>query len=114
MNSKIAEQGVVIVIIQDGDKFLFQLNPKWNDLSFIGGKIESSDKSPLDAAYRECEEELDIKRNTDYELSPLPPGIFQEQKMSKRTGKLTNYTFHIFILKPKRNIDKKLNALGNI
>ncbi len=87
MNQELPVQEFVIVIIQDGDKFLFQLNQKWNDLSFVGGKLEPTDSSPLEAAYRECTEELNIERDTDYALSILGPGVYRDQKMSKRTGK---------------------------
>ncbi|MBN8980340.1 MAG: CoA pyrophosphatase [Rhizobiales bacterium] len=39
------------------------LNEHAGQISFPGGKIESTDKSPLDAALREANEEVGLKRN---------------------------------------------------
>jgi 8-oxo-dGTP pyrophosphatase MutT (NUDIX family) len=107
-------QEVVIIIIEKENKFLFQKNPKWHDLSFIGGKVDPPDKTPLDAAYRECGEELAIKKDIDYSLEPIEPFLIEDEKMSKRTGKITLYRFHIFKMNMKRDITKQLNAEENV
>ena len=60
MDKNLPLQEVVIVIIRKDNRFLFQKNQKWQDLSLIGGKIEAEDSSPLEAAYRETGEELAI------------------------------------------------------
>lgn len=114
MKEELPVQEVVIIIIQEKDKFLFQKNPKWNDLSFIGGKIDPTDSSPIEAAYRECGEELEIQRDTDYVLEPMDHYLYEEQKMSKRTGKVTHYKFYSFRMTIKKDISEKLNAEGNV
>lgn len=114
MSSELPIQEVVIVIIQEGSKFLFQKNQKWHDLSFIGGKIEPTDASPLEAAYRECGEELGVQKEVDYILTPIKPHLYQEQKMSKRTGKMTLYNFYTFQMTIKRDITQKLNSDENV
>jgi len=107
-------QEVVIIIIEKENKFLFQKNLKWNDLSFIGGKVDDTDHSAIDAAYRECEEELGVKKEIDYTLEPLEPFQIEEEKMSQRTGKLTHYIFHVFRMNMKRDITKQLNTEENV
>ena len=107
-------QEVVIIIIEKENKFLFQKNLKWNDLSFIGGKVDDTDQSAIDAAYRECGEELGVKKNIDYTLEPLEPFKIEEEKMSQRTGQLTHYVFHVFRMNMKRDITKQLNTEENV
>lgn len=114
MNSELPTQEVVIVIIQNGDRFLFQHNPKWKDISFVGGKLETTDPTPMEAAYRECEEELGLVRGVDYILTPLEPRVYHTQKKSKRTDLLTNYVFHLFKMNLQQDIDKKINQDENI
>lgn len=111
---KLPLQEVVIIIVKKENKFLFQKNQKWQDLSFIGGKVDPPDKTPLDAAYRECGEELNVKRDIDYTLEPLEPYLIQEEKMSKRTGKVTLYKFHIFKMIMKRDLTKQFETEENV
>lgn len=113
-NKNLPLQEVVIIIIEKENKFLFQKNPKWHDLSFIGGKVDPPDKSPLDAAYRECGEELAIQRDIDYVLESLEPNLIQEEKLSKRTGKVTLYKFYLFKMIIKRDISQKLDTEENV
>lgn len=107
-------QEVVFVFIKKKELLLFQKNQKWGDYSFIGGKIETADFSPLEAAYRETSEELSIVREKDYLLSQMTPPLFETQKISQRTGKLTHYKIHLFFLHAKRNIEKNLEQEGNV
>lgn len=59
---------VIILLIDDENiSVLFERRsagiPQPNDISLPGGKIDATDKSPLDAVLRETEEELGISRN---------------------------------------------------
>jgi 8-oxo-dGTP pyrophosphatase MutT (NUDIX family) len=114
METTLPLQEVVIVIVKRENKYLFQKNPKWHDLSFIGGKVDPTDKTPLDAAYRECGEELGIQKDTDYTLEPLEPKFFQEKKMSKRTKQFTLYNFYIYRMNLKRDISQDIDKEINV
>lgn len=109
MNSQIS---VIACILHEG-KILLQYNPKWLDYSFVGGKLEEQE-TPLQAAYREVEEELSITRGLDFNLEILEPGEIQIERFSKRTKQLTNYKFYLFFLIAKQNFLNKISTEKNL
>lgn len=75
--------GVLIPIIQNTQgelHLLFQIRSaqlKWqpNDICFPGGRMEEQDKTPIDTALRETQEELGVDAKTIKVCGQLPPFI---------------------------------------
>lgn len=68
---------VLIVLHEDGATVLFtqrtaHLNDHAGQISFPGGRVETSDVSPIDTALRETEEEVGIERRYIEVLGALP------------------------------------------
>ena len=81
-----ANQDSVIIIIKYDDKLLLRYNPRWNDISFISGRIEKKDRNEgIRAAHRVLFEELGIIGGIDFELDPLinPPLEFSKKNSHK-------------------------------
>lgn len=108
-------QKSVIIIIKDQNKLLFQKNQKWNDLSFVGGKLEMKDTNePIRAAYREAMEELDLIGGLDFNLLELTSEPISIEKLSKRTESFRNYNFFPFLMKINPKQKERLDTDENI
>ncbi len=92
----------VFALVLHKSQILLQHNPKWGDYSFIGGKLEENE-IPIEAAYREIEEELYIQRNVDFLIQEFSPKYVELEKISKRTHTLTHYKIYLFYLTAQRN-----------
>lgn len=105
-------RAAVAIILRDGDhgtEFLLMQraihagDPWSGQMSFPGGKIETSDASPLDAAVREVEEEVGIDLQADEYLGQLDDvyGLKVDNQ----------YSVHVscFVFKLKRNVDPQGN-----
>lgn len=106
-------QNSVVTLILHKGQILLQHNPKWGDYSFIGGKLEENE-TPLEAAYREVEEELSLKRQVDFYLEAYHPNVIELEKISKRTKELTHYRFYLFFLIAKQNFLNQIQSEKNI
>ncbi|MCB1192433.1 MAG: NUDIX domain-containing protein [Leptospiraceae bacterium] len=108
-------QKSVIIIIKDKNKLLFQKNQKWNDLSFVGGKLDIKDgNEPIRAAYREVMEELDLIGGLDFSLLELSLEPIAIEKLSKRTESFRNYNFYPFLMKLNPKQKPRLESENNI
>lgn len=107
-------QKSVIVIIKDQDKILLQKNQKWNDVSFIGGKIDKEDgNDPMVTAYREVNEELNLWGGRHFLLEELHPKFLEIEKYSKRTETNRKYIFYLFFMRMSPEFKEKVNAPHN-
>ncbi|MCX7999412.1 MAG: NUDIX domain-containing protein [Leptospiraceae bacterium] len=106
-------QNSVVILIVHKNHLLLQYNPKWNDFSFIGGKLEPNE-TPMEAAYREVEEELQLTRSRDFVLEEWKPQLIEFEKMSKRTNSLTHYKIYLYSLLAQRNFLVSLQTNKNL
>jgi 8-oxo-dGTP pyrophosphatase MutT (NUDIX family) len=82
---------------QGTDRYLLQWSDAWGSAGyywFIGGIMESQDKSIEDCAYRELLEELGLERPMIQSLTKL--GTQKDKRISYRVGALTSYQYSVF------------------
>ncbi|MCP5494793.1 MAG: NUDIX domain-containing protein [Leptospiraceae bacterium] len=106
-------QKSVIVIIKDQDKILLQKNEKWNDISFVGGKVDAKDDDPMITAYREVQEELNLWGGRHFILEELEPNLIEVEKFSKRTETNRKYIFYLFFMKMDKTFKNRINLKNN-
>lgn len=75
--------------------YLAQWNQHWQRFNLIGGKLEP-DESPLECVIREVEEELHLKFEADFIVSPEPVQTLDLTEVSERSGELTEYHMTFF------------------
>lgn len=81
---------------KDNDVYLMQWSTAWSPgrYWFIGGVMEPDDNSIQECAFRELDEELDLRKSDINELREICS--INDRRLSDRLGLFTEYDYHIF------------------
>src|SRR5713226_8699798 len=113
---KISVAFVVGKLLIDGeDHLLLRHDPKWNDLTFVGGHESERDEGDLArTAIRETEEEVPgLHWSFDFSISPLTETLKYGPVWSHSVHVNTAYTvrfYHLRLKRPPNNIWQILQA----
>lgn len=107
-------QDSVIIIIKYRDRILLRHSPRWNDISFVGGRIQKKDHhEPIRTAHRVLYEELGILGNLDFEIFTLQDAPLSFPKKNLQTGIDKMYRFYVFFAYITGDSREYLNSPNN-
>lgn len=93
--------------------FLMRLNPKWKDVSFIGGHAKDRDAGSFETtARRELWEEVPSIRQYATKLEPLTPRIYYGPVESLSKRRLVRYELQFFLVKLDQSPERLVQGLG--